>query len=368
MSSITQESLASDLPSVVVELCQRLRKSAASLDLACIWPREQLQWCAQAGVFRWFIPEAYGGLGWSERQVLHGYLALSQSCLTTTFILTQWNAACRRIMASDNAEQRQQLLPHMASGQMFATVGISHLTTSRQHLGKPVLSAQPQPDGGFILQGYSPWVTGAASADVIVVGATLIGEGDAESRQVLCVVPRGRAGLEAGTGQPLVALTSSCTDQIALQEVIVYPSEVLAGPVENVMQLNSGGGAGGLQTSALAVGLTFAAVELIREQAERRGELRPIFEKLAADAEALRTILIALTCGESATMDASELRRQVNSLVLRATQAALSAAKGAGFVADHPAGRLAREALFFLVWSCPQPVVTANLCEFAQLG
>ena len=57
-----------------------------------------------------------------------------------------------------------------------------------------------------------------------------------------------------------------------------------------------------------------------------------------------------------------------DSLVLRATQAALGAAKGAGFVSGHSAGRWCREALFFLVWSCPQSVLSANLCELAGLS
>ena len=61
------------------------------------------------------------------------------------------------------------------------------------------------------------------------------------------------------------------------------------------------------------------------------------------------------------------LRVQANSHVLRATQAALIAAKGSGFAADHPVGRWCREALFFLVWSCPAKVAHANLCEFAGL-
>ena len=45
---------------------------------------------------------------------------------------------------------------------------------------------------------------------------------------------------------------------------------------------------------------------------------------------------------------------RANSLVLRASQAALAAAEGTGYVVGHPAGRWCREALFFLVWSCPQ--------------
>ena len=65
---------------------------------------------------------------------------------------------------------------------------------------------------------------------------------------------------------------------------------------------------------------------------------------------------------------ADDLRARANSLVLRAAQSALAAAKGTGYVTGHPTGRWCREALFFLVWSCPQPVMATNLCELAGLG
>ena len=55
------------------------------------------------------------------------------------------------------------------------------------------------------------------------------------------------------------------------------------------------------------------------------------------------------------------LRARANALVLRATQTALTAAKGVGFVRPHPAQRWARQALFFLVWSCPRPAAEATL-------
>jgi alkylation response protein AidB-like acyl-CoA dehydrogenase len=71
--------------------------------------------------------------------------------------------------------------------------------------------------------------------------------------------------------------------------------------------------------------------------------------------------------GDRCITTGNELRQRANSLALRASQAALAAAKGAGYVAGHPAGRLCREALFFLVWSCPQPVLQANLCELAGI-
>jgi alkylation response protein AidB-like acyl-CoA dehydrogenase len=55
------------------------------------------------------------------------------------------------------------------------------------------------------------------------------------------------------------------------------------------------------------------------------------------------------------------LRARANALVLSATQAALTVSKGSGFLRQHPAQRWARQALFFLVWSCPGPAATATL-------
>lgn len=65
---------------------------------------------------------------------------------------------------------------------------------------------------------------------------------------------------------------------------------------------------------------------------------------------------------EGATPDAAvSLRARANSFALRATQTALTASKGTGFLRQHPAQRWARQALFFLVWSCPRPAAEATL-------
>jgi hypothetical protein len=61
------------------------------------------------------------------------------------------------------------------------------------------------------------------------------------------------------------------------------------------------------------------------------------------------------------------LRARANALVLRATQAYLTARKGTGFLRSEPAQRWARQALFFLVWSCPTPIATAALRDLAGL-
>ena len=342
------------------ELCQRLADASVELDRQGRWPAEQLRWCAEYGVFQWFVPEAWGGQGWSALDIVRGYLRLSAACLTTTFIITQLTGAARRIAGSDNEALKARLLPGLVRGDQFATLGVSHLTTSRRHLARPVLRAEESPDG-FTLDGYSPWVTGSAQAAIIVTGGTFD-----DGRQLLVAMPTDLAGVSAAEPAELIGLTASYTGQVRVDRVAVGREWLLGGPEENVMASGVGGGTGGLQTSTLAVGLASAAIDFVAAEAEARHDLLVPMGALRAEYQEIKTDLLATAAGEE-VCTTEEMRARANSLVLRASQAAMAAAKGAGYVVGHPAGRWCREALFFLVWSCPQGVVAANLCELAGI-
>lgn len=343
------------------ELCAQLRERSDQVDFEDAWPGDQLDLCGRYGVYRWFVPEECGGLDWSEADIYRGYLKLSAACLTTTFIITQRSGACRRIAFADNEPLKEELLPDLVSGASFATVGISHLTTSRRHLAKPVLSAK-EVDDGFVLDGFSPWVTGGDHAQTVVTGATM-----EDGRQVLVALPTDLPGVSADEYAKLVGLTASHTGPVRCDNVFVDRRWLLAGPIENVMSLGVGAKSGGLQTSALAVGLSSAAVAFLEEEATRRSDLSAPTGELRRDQEKLEADLLSMAVGRE-VCSFEQLRVRANSLALRSTQAALAAAKGTGYVVGHPAGRWCREALFFLVWSCPQPVMAANLCELAGIS
>lgn len=341
-------------------LCDVLAEMAPGLDQPGAWPGEQLDICGRAGVYRWFMPVAAGGMGWSKADQTRGYLRLARACQTTTFVITQRMGACRRVAGSANAAAHERWLERLVAGECFATVGISHLTTSRRHLAQPALRGTTDGDG-LRIDGYSPWVTGGSHAEMIVVGATM-----EDGRQFLAAVPTDTPGVRAHPGVPLVALSASCTDRVDFENVRVEPEHLLVGPIEDVMQHGSGASTGGLQTSTLAAGLAEAAAGFLTLEAERRDDLRPIAQQLTREVQQLAADLVAASTGEHSG-ELAELRGRANRLVLRSTQAALTAAKGAGFVATHPVGRWCREALFYLVWSCPQPVTQAHLCELAGL-
>ena len=327
------------------------------------WPERQLQLCGEFGVFKWFIADEYGGSGYSDREIVKGYLNLASACLTTTFVITQLTGACKRIAAAENRGVAARLLPDLAQGHSFATLGISHLTTSSRHLHKPILIAD-ETDSGWLLNGTSPWVTGAGAAKHIVIGSEIQTGG-----QILFAVPTELPGVKIGEPNKLVALSGSCTGQVYLKDVLVGQDFVLSGPKENVLKQGKSKSTGGLQTSALAIGLGSAAVRFLSDEAvgRKRDDLLPNVEALTEQQNELTDRILSMAAGKEVCSN-EQLRTDANSFALRATQSALVAAKGAGFVAGHPVGRWCREALFFLVWSCPQAVRDANLCELAGIA
>lgn len=343
------------------ELCSRLESDADRLDQRGDWPSEQLTWCAEAGAWSWFLPARWGGQEWNERDIMAAYLKLGKACLTTTFITTQWSAAARRLAASGNDALCERVVDDLLRGKLFTTVGISHLTTSRRHLAKPVLAARDKGDC-YVLDGFSPWVTGGAHADLLVTGAVLD-----DSRQLLLAVPTDARGVSPGKPLDLLGLSASATGPVNFHQVQAPKENVLAGPVDNVLAASAGSSTGGLQTSTLALASALAAIELIEREGESREDLRAPADELRDEADSIEFDLLRTASGQ-AVCTADELRVRANSLVLRASQAAMAAAKGTGYISGHRASRLCREALFFLVWSCPQPVVMANLCELAGLS
>lgn len=339
------------LPGAVLD---RLAAGAEYADRSPDWPRASWDAIRSAGVPAWPVPEEYGGDGRSHAETLRGGEAIASACLTTSFILTQQEAAARLLLKGP-PHLKDRFLPGVAAGESFLTVGLSHLTTSRQDRG-PALRATPAAGGGFVLYGEVPWVTGADRADAVVTGATL-----PDASQVVLILPSGRAGVTVLPPLVLASFAGSRTSSVRYDAVAVAPELVLLGPGERVLGKAAGGG---LETSGPAIGLAAAATTYLRGEAAHRpafaGHAARFETALSNARQRLDTLAAAAEPDPAAIL---ALRTDCSRLALRTTQAALLAAKGAGFAAPHPAQRWARQALFFLVWSCPPRVVDGLLGE-----
>jgi alkylation response protein AidB-like acyl-CoA dehydrogenase len=340
-------------------LLAQLSERADRADTDPSWPAGSLDLLRQTGAPAWDVPRAFGGQDLDRVAQLEGNEQLAAACLTTAFIFSQREAALRWMLTAPEPIQ-QEYLPALARGEKYVTVGLSQLTTSRQHR-PPSLRAEmvgpPDRPSAYRLDGLTPWVTGADHADGIVTGAVL-----PDGRQVVMLVSPKLPGVRVDPPLALAALAGSRTAQVHCSGAEVPAALVLAGPEHRLVR--SGGG---LETSCLALGLARAGVEYLRGEGARRPEAADAAARLAAALDDARGRLHALAGVTPTAEEVLGLRVVCTRLVLRATQAALAVAKGFGFLLPHPTQRWARQALFFLVWSCPLPAASALLADLAAV-
>jgi hypothetical protein len=281
--------------------------------------------------------------------------------LTAVFILSQHDAAVRRLLAAPQSRAADRWLHAVGRDRAVATVGISHLTTSRR-LGAQAIKVVEGPAGHYRLDGTMPWVTAAVRANLFVTGAVLD-----DNRQMLIALPSDRPGLVVCPPFSLAALQASCTSQVRLENVEINDADLLAGPATDIMSHAGAVGTAGLETSSLALGQARAALVELVKLAPEQADLAEPLEVLCESWQEHWGQLMAQARQEPAAASPSQIRAQANALVLRATQAYLTARKGTGFLKSEPAQRWARQALFFLVWSCPAPIAQAAIRDLAGL-
>jgi len=319
----------------------------------------------RAGVWTWAASRSL-----PRGEMLARYARLAQGSLTAALILTQHDAAVRRLIQAVDSESSgkavaSEWLKQIVAGEAFPTAGLSQLTTSTRR-GTCAVTARAEPDGGWRIDGIIPWVTAASRADLIVVGAVT-----EENQQILAALPTRREGVRVEEAMNLAALEGTETAEVSCRAVRIDPDEVLIGPVANALA----GATGGLETSALALGQSRAAIAALHDLAttQHHGGLDEVATGLAGAWRLLWAGLenladdspsAASQAGASAQR-AALLRGAANDLALRATQAYLIARRGSGLIRPDPAQRWARQALFFLVWSCPSTVAQTALGHLA---
>lgn len=340
-------------------LVKALSELDGPADEGGVWPTQLWARLEQAGVTRWALPRSFGGEECDRLTLLRRYARVAEGSLTAAFILSQHDAGLRRLVAAIDRPVARAWVESIANGAAFPTVGISQLTTSKRHSTQTVRAEEFAP-GRFRIDGLIPWVTAASRADVMVAGASTL-----DGRQLLFALPTDLSGVEVKPSFALAALQASCTTEVSCEGVNIVEDDILVGPLPDVMANPSASGTGGLETSALALGQSLAALKGL--EAASRDDLAEPVEALRDAWERLRDDLMATAVGTPGAPTSAAVRAQANALVLRLTQAHLTVRKGSGFLREEPAQRWARQALFFLVWSCPSPVAQAAIRDLAGL-
>ena len=111
---------------------------------------------------------------------------------------------------------------------------------------------------------------------------------------------------------------------------------------------------GSMRSAAMALGIVSQSLSIIKQQALKRPALKQAEESLQKTLQHYQAQLLH-------NVDRIEYRFVVNQLALSSSQQALVATKGRGFLLSEKASTLCQQALFFLIWSCPESVQYKHL-------
>jgi alkylation response protein AidB-like acyl-CoA dehydrogenase len=251
---------------------------------------------------------------------------LASGCLATTFVWLQHRGGLRAAATSVRPGIRERWYEALATGQRRAGIALGALRP-----GPPSVRAR-RVDGGYLLDGDSPWVTGWDMIDTLYTAAR------DERDTVVWALLDARAG-DGLSVQPLdlVAVRASRTVLVRFAGYFV-PDERVTG--EHPYAEWAARDAANLRLNgSLALGVAARCVALL-------------------DSAPLRDALDG--CRGALDAGTPEARAAASALAVRAA-AALATAYGAGAVlrGSHPE-RLTREALFLLVFGS-RPAIKAAL-------
>ncbi|MBB6051818.1 acyl-CoA dehydrogenase family protein [Armatimonas rosea] len=331
-----------------------LEPNAERVDQSGLVPRENLESLAAAGL----ADGTFGGDAFRRGLVE----ALCGACGTTYFVLIQHLGSCGQLANSANPSLRERFLAEMITGKHYVGVGFGHLRRPQ-----PMLRATPV-DGGWLLNGTAPWVTGWP-----VLSATIYGAHLPDDKHIYLYVPATlSAHQRVSAPLPLCAMNATETVEATLTDLFVPESDWVRD--SSPEQLAASDTANLCNNVAPMFGVTQGSIRLLRQLATKKP-----FPVLAQAADALESELaqcrercFTLADGDRSALDWREQALQARAwaieLGVRAAHTGVAAASGGANSLDHPAQRRMREAMFYTLFQQTSEILQGTVARLARLG
>ena len=304
--------------------------AAARTDASELIPAGQLDLLAAEGFYGLAGPAEAGGLGLSLAQACQVVELLASGCLATTFVWLQHHSAVRAAATAPEPSLRAAWLEPLCRGIRRAGIALGGAQP-----GPPRLRARPA-SGGYLLDGTSPWVTGWGMIDTLYAVAR-----DGQDNLVAALLDAGDGPTLSARPLRMVSVNASRTVELSFDSHFV-PGERVTSVMPHAQWLAAD--AMGLRMNgSLALGLAARCCQMIGPG--------PLDAELACCRGALDAAGPAELPAARATAAALAMRTAAALVTVTGSRAVLAG--------EHPQ-RLAREALFLLVFGS-RPLIKQHL-------
>ena len=363
------EILTEILTTVKTFVDREILPHATELEHKDEFPDAIVEGMKEIGLFGLTISEEYGGLGESlltyalvVEQLARGWMSIS-GVINTHFIVAYL------IAQHGTEEQKQRLLPVMATGELRGAFSMSE-----PECGSDVAAIKTRAvEGGddFVLTGQKMWLTNGARAGVV---ATLVRD-DLGAESVYRNMTTFLIEKEPGFGETRAGLTIPGkidkmgykgveTTEMVLDGVSVPASSILGGVRgRGFYQMMDGIEVGRVNVAARGCGVALRAFELAVAYAQQRRAFgKPIADhqaiafklaEMATKVEAAHLMMVNAArlkdAGERNDVEAGMAKLLASEYCAEVTQEAFRIHGGYGYSTEYEIERLMREAPFLLI-------------------
>ena len=336
---------------------EQIAPRAAEIDKSAEFPWDVVELFRENELFGIMYDEAYGGIGASALMTLVTIEELSKVCATSGLIVAVQELGSLGIKLAGSAEQKQQYLPKLASGEWLAAYALTEPGSGSDSAAMRTTARREGDE--YVLNGGKRFITNAGVAGVYVVFAKT--DPDAGHSGISAfIVEAEYPGFEVGRIEPKMGIKGSTTGEIFFNDCRVPAANLLGAEGEGfriAMRILDRSRPGiGAQGLGLAQGATDYAVEYARSR-ETMG--RPIAQHqliagMLADMETKCEAARGLLYKVGAMIDADEseglsklsamAKLYCTDVAMDVTTDAVQVLGGYGYIQEYPVERMMRDA------------------------
>ena len=320
------------------------------------FPVETMKKMGELGLLGIYIPEQYGGSGFTYDEYATALMELGKVCGGVGLSVAAHNSLCTgHIYYHGSEEQKMKYLPKLASGEFIGAWGLTEPNTGSDAMRMKTTAVRDGDD--WIINGAKNWITHGLSGDVAVVLVRTGEELDSNGITAF-IIEKGMPGFSAVKIGDKLGVRASETAEMIFENVRV-PNANVIGEVgqgfKQAMQILDGGR---ISIAALSCGVARGAYEASVKYAKEREQFGKPISHFQAIAFKLADMATEVEAAELLTFQAAYLKntkqpmtRQgayakyfASEVAVRCGNEAVQIMGGYGYTREYPAEKFLRDA------------------------
>ncbi len=336
------------------------------------FPDAVVEQMKELGLFGVTIPEEYGGMGLDLTTYAMIVEELSRGWISVSGIVNTHFIGSYLLMKFGTDEQRQELLPRMATGELRAAFSLSEPEVGSDVQGIKS-TAKRADDGSWELNGQKMWVTNGLRSGVVFVLMKTDPQADPPHRGMTCFITEKEPGAAENEGLTVPPQIKKMGYKGVESTELVYdgyrcPPERILGGEENGLgkgfaQMMDALEVGRVNVAARGVGIAQRALELaLRYSQERKTFGKPIAQHqaiqfkladMATKIEAARLLTLKAArmkdAGQRSDLEAGMAKLFASETGKEVVEEAFRIHGGYGYSKEYEIERLYRDAPLLLI-------------------